>query len=1081
MSSNSTYTYGTNSEYWLQTYRPVLSTSHAGGADTWSLDDNGSVTNPLGQVEERTLLSIDDRILTTSVTDLATSNSAGTSVTYDFTPNTGAPEGFVYSRTERNGSVTTFERDDLDRVLTRTEDANGLAPRVTNTDWHNSTNWEVDQRLPMTRKTDKLRETWTYLDGTRHLPTTYTQTDIDPNSPNFNESRTWTYAYTIVGSSLRVLTSVDGPGLASNGVNDVSTYTYSWRGFMTSSTDPNGLVTTYTTSPMGQPSEMTLPDGIEWAFTYDVAGRMLTSTRDPNGTPATTSFVYDTVGQMLSFTNSLGNTWSFEYDKARRLTEVTSPDGDTAAYQYDAMGNVTQTEYSDGINLADFQEDISYDALGRMLQTVKGENQTWDYSHDLEDNLDVVTDPLSNTVDRNYDALNRMVEVIDQANYTTLTEHDVNDDITKYTDPRSLDTTFVYNGFGEVVSETSPDKGTTTYTYNTRGLVASMVDARGVTTTYEYDDGGRVTAKRFPATPSEDQTFTWDYVNGGNVVGRGKPDTTKDESGTTTTRYEQSTGFPEQQTRVIEGETYQIGLQFDSEGQQTQLTYPSNHELLITRDGQGRITDLAFDLKETDPGTGQPLPPVSIISNAGYLSNGPLSTMTYGDGALHTATHDKSYRLTGLTDDLGGTLLRDVDLTYTARDNIQSIQDTLNTIMSETYGYEAREKLASADGPYSPIAYTYDGVGNRLTKTTGGVADTYSYGLTDNRLASIAGGTTRSFTHDAAGNTTYDNQSGTGYGYTYNAANRMDTMSINGTVQAEYLYNALGQQVVRRLTQAGQTIHSIHDLDGNRIAEYDYDAGTGSSTLIREYIWMNGAPVGVVEGGQVFYIRTDHIARPVFATNDLGVKVWEASYLPFGGVHTSTGAIDLRFPGQWFQSESGLHQNWMRDYDPTTGRYIQADPLGLVDGASVYGYALQNPGRYVDRHGLNTTTIVLPPAGGSPGKDWGVQPNYRDPNPGSIAYQSNCSKARLEFHKGKSGANGWEGLDHWHYYPNGGGKTKLRYGFPGADHLPPGTPVSVPDCSCNSGGGGGGGILLPIFPMPGPGLGRGPTIPRPVF
>jgi len=57
-------------------------------------------------------------------------------------------------------------------------------------------------------------------------------------------------------------------------------------------------------------------------------------------------------------------------------------------------------------------------------------------------------------------------------------------------------------------------------------------------------------------------------------------------------------------------------------------------------------------------------------------------------------------------------------------------------------------------------------------------------------------------------------------------------------------------------------------------------------------------------------------------------------------------------PGQWFQSESGLHQNWMRDYDPTTGRYIQADPLGLVDGASVYTYASSNPMRYIDPKGL---------------------------------------------------------------------------------------------------------------------------------
>jgi uncharacterized protein RhaS with RHS repeats len=55
--------------------------------------------------------------------------------------------------------------------------------------------------------------------------------------------------------------------------------------------------------------------------------------------------------------------------------------------------------------------------------------------------------------------------------------------------------------------------------------------------------------------------------------------------------------------------------------------------------------------------------------------------------------------------------------------------------------------------------------------------------------------------------------------------------------------------------------------------------------------------------------------------NSAGVKVWSAVYMPFGGVHTSTSALPTaRFPGQWFQTESGLHQNWMRDYDPTTGR-----------------------------------------------------------------------------------------------------------------------------------------------------------------
>ena len=119
---------------------------------------------------------------------------------------------------------------------------------------------------------------------------------------------------------------------------------------------------------------------------------------------------------------------------------------------------------------------------------------------------------------------------------------------------------------------------------------------------------------------------------------------------------------------------------------------------------------------------------------------------------------------------------------------------------------------------------------------------------------------------------------------------------------------------------------------------------------------MNGEPVAVVDGqtDEVFFIRKDHIGRPVFATNDSGVKVGEASSAlrAFGGAVVSSGpSLDLRFPGQWFQSENGLHQNWMRDYDATTGRYIQAHPLGLVDGASVYGYAQQNLTRYVDPRG----------------------------------------------------------------------------------------------------------------------------------
>jgi RHS repeat-associated protein len=149
----------------------------------------------------------------------------------------------------------------------------------------------------------------------------------------------------------------------------------------------------------------------------------------------------------------------------------------------------------------------------------------------------------------------------------------------------------------------------------------------------------------------------------------------------------------------------------------------------------------------------------------------------------------------------------------------------------------------------------------------------------------------------------------------------------------------------------------------------------------------------------------------VFATNSSGVKTWTAAYLPFGGVRVTTGTPPTaRFPGQWFQSETGLHQNWMRDYDPTTGRYMQADPLGLVNGASVYGYARQSPGRYVDPSGEFIPLAILAGAAIGIGAD--------------LLYQLWANDGRFEcVNWGKVGLSGALGAFGGGYY------NALKYGL----------------------------------------------------
>ncbi|QLQ33455.1 MAG: RHS repeat-associated core domain-containing protein [Candidatus Thiothrix singaporensis] len=68
--------------------------------------------------------------------------------------------------------------------------------------------------------------------------------------------------------------------------------------------------------------------------------------------------------------------------------------------------------------------------------------------------------------------------------------------------------------------------------------------------------------------------------------------------------------------------------------------------------------------------------------------------------------------------------------------------------------------------------------------------------------------------------------------------------------------------------------------------------------------------------------------------------------------------VNLRFPGQYYDAESGLHQNWHRTYDPSLGRYISSDPIGLVGGLNTYGYVGQSPLVYRDRSGLDAETLA---------------------------------------------------------------------------------------------------------------------------
>ncbi|CAE7822337.1 wapA [Symbiodinium microadriaticum] len=150
------------------------------------------------------------------------------------------------------------------------------------------------------------------------------------------------------------------------------------------------------------------------------------------------------------------------------------------------------------------------------------------------------------------------------------------------------------------------------------------------------------------------------------------------------------------------------------------------------------------------------------------------------------------------------------------------------------------------------------------------------------------------------------------------------------------LHNAQGQRAVKTVNSDPSTaIHFIYDQRGQVIAEID--ASTGQT--LREYVYVNGMQIALVDDTgtpeeATYFVHNDHLNTPQKITDDSQAVVWAASYDPFGEVTETVSTIEnnIRFPGQYADGESGLHYNYFRDYDPSLGRYVESDPIGIIVG-----------------------------------------------------------------------------------------------------------------------------------------------------
>ncbi|QFT78732.1 RHS repeat-associated core domain-containing protein [Erythrobacter sp. THAF29] len=263
--------------------------------------------------------------------------------------------------------------------------------------------------------------------------------------------------------------------------------------------------------------------------------------------------------------------------------------------------------------------------------------------------------------------------------------------------------------------------------------------------------------------------------------------------------------------------------------------------------------------------------------------------------------------------------------------------------------------------PANSVLYGYDEVGRLTLAVSDGAstsAETYTYTAGTNRLDTFTDASgTRSIAYDGRGNTVSETRpGGIVVTATYDGHGRLATYDRTSIGAQTYTYNGLGDRV--RVDKPTGTRHFVYDAYGRVIAEY----GSSASDVKAEFIWAippaanDNSPFGggdhiagygplalVAENAsnqfELYWVHGNHLGVPIVTTNAQGSVVTP-----------SNDFLRPGFPGQ-SQVLSDLYYNRARDYDPVTGRYIQADPIGLAGDVNPYVYAAADPVNLIDPRG----------------------------------------------------------------------------------------------------------------------------------
>ncbi|MFJ4910999.1 putative T7SS-secreted protein [Streptomyces sp. NPDC088726] len=817
--------------------------------------------------------------------------------------------GRVTSWTDTNGSRYEYSYDDRDRCIAEGGAAGHMALRL---DYDGT---DPESGMQVTTVTSSSGAVHRYVINDSHQVVV----EIDPLGATtlFERDR-----YN------RMLCRTDPLGR-------ISRFEYDESGQLISAVRPDGRNITAEYSDLRLPVRITNPDHTVVRQEWDERGNLL-AVVDPSG--AVTRTAYNESGHAISVTDGLGNVTRVRNNMAGLPIELTDPVGGTTRLTRDAFGRpVTLTDPLGAVTR------FEWTVEGRLSRRIDahGAAQTWTY--DGEGNCLTHTDAMGGLSRFEYTDFDLMTARTGPDGLRYEFAHDQDLRLTQVLNPQGLTWNYVYDVAGHLISETDFDNRVLIYEHDAAGRLTARADALGQTIRYQRDILDRIVSKDAMGAVT---TFKYDIFD--QLAEASGPDTVltclRDRHGRL-------------KSETINGRT--TSYEYDIVGRRTSRRTPSGAHSTWAYDSAGRPTSLTA--------SGHTL---AFEHDAA----GQETTRHIGDAL--TLTHQYDLRGDIATQRIVGADNRNIqrrDYTYRADGHLTGQTDLLSG--HKAFELDAVGRVTAVQAANWTERYSYDAAGNQTECSwPASHPEQESAGERTYSGTRITGAGRVRYEHDALGRVILRqkvrlSRKPDNWRYEWDVEDRLASVISPDGTRWRYKYDALGRRAEKLCVTSGSESvveRVIFTWDGATLCEQTtLDADLRRPvTLTWDHRGLH--PVAQTEravtadtsqreiDSRFFAIVTDLVGAPSELIDELGNISWRARSTLWGSTAWAadgTAYTPLRFPGQYFDPETGLHYNYFRYYDPEIARYFSNDPLGLNAAPNPAAY-VQNPSASSDPFGL---------------------------------------------------------------------------------------------------------------------------------